>query len=104
MNNESPMAQARRAELARRGLIELEKKLKEAKVEQESREQVVQEPQEQTKPKSKKKTEPEVEVVVVQEEEVTVSEEKEVFPPVLENKAIDSFEIKEETVKDEEIL
>jgi predicted ATP-dependent Lon-type protease len=103
MNNESPMAQARKAELARRGLIELEKKLKEAKVEQESQKQVVQEPQEQTKPKSKKKTEPEVEIVEVQEE-VVVNEEKEVFPPVLENKAIDSFEIKEETVKDEEIL
>lgn len=89
--NDSPIFQARQVELARLEAIETKKKFAEAVVEQELRDL-----SNQSKSKTKKK--PETEEIVVSEVE------KEVFPPILENKAIDSFEVKEEILKDEEIL
>ena len=54
--------------------------------------------------KSKKNDEPVVEPEIQVEAEVEVEAPKEIFPPVLENKAIQPEEVKEEIKEDEEML
>jgi hypothetical protein len=82
--NDSPIFKARQAEIAKKGGNALPIAEIIAKKEAE-----LKEVQEEAKNKSKKKTEPEV---VAELEEPAA----EVFPPVLENKAIQPAQVKEE--------
>jgi hypothetical protein len=90
--NDSPIFKARQAEIAKKGGNALPIAEIIAKKEAE-----LKEVQEEVKNKSKKKTEPEV---VAELEEPAA----EVFPPVLENKAIQPEEVKEENNEIEEVL
>ena len=97
--SESPLFKARQAELAKRGaqpgkpiVPSLEEiAASRAATEAASLEADLKLEQEEAK-KTKKKPEP------------TVEAPKEVFPPVLENKAIQPEEVKEEIKEDEEML
>jgi hypothetical protein len=96
--SESPLFKARQAELAKRGAtavkhvsLSVEEQASFAAAEEEAIQAKIKAEQEEAK-KTKKKPEPVVEAP------------KEVFPPVLENKAIQPEEVKEEIKEDDEML
>jgi hypothetical protein len=88
--SESPLFKARQAELAKRGVSRTAVNVQEIIAEKEEQMKAF---KEEAK-KAKKAAE------TAQESEVP----KEVFPPVLENKAIQPEEVKEEIKEDEEML
>ncbi len=104
--SQSPLYKARQTELAKRNSAKYSTNASMNTAPQEELAVV----QEEVKQKAKKKAEPEVviepeivelEIAVEPETIIEFEIQKEVFPPVLENKALDGFEVKEEN---EEIL
>ena len=91
--NESPLFKARQLELARRNRAPM------VVGDIIPTEDIDQEGLKEAYKKYKKKQDPTAEVV-----EVAQEVEKEVFPPILENKAVQPSEVKEETKEDEEVL
>ena len=88
--SESPLFKARQAELAKRGVSRTTVNVQEIIAEKEEQMKAFKEEAKKAKKAAETAQEPEV--------------PKEVFPPVLENKAIQPEEVKEEIKEDEEML
>lgn len=88
--SESPLFKARQAELAKRGVVTTAVNVQEIIAEKEEQMKAFKEEAKKAKKAAETAQEPEV--------------PKEVFPPVLENKAIQPEEVKEEIKEDEEML
>ena len=101
--NDSPLQRARLAAIAKESKNSVDQVKKSNVVENTKNElAAIEAEKEQAKTKTKKKTdaEPESELVA----EIPSEPEREVFPPVLENKAIQPEEVKESTNEIEEVL
>ena len=97
--SESPLFKARQAELAKRGANSSAVSSRETRPSQEEKEIL-----NAARIEAELKAEQEEAKKTKKKPETVVEAPKEVFPPVLENKAIQPEEVKEEIKEDEEML